>query len=103
MAVDSFHIGSFRIKFSLFLQTLENHFEVGIDDTGNLELILPTMDSHKGMLFGHVCPHCFIVYAIFKVLVPGLFAVESLKTVQAKVLFYVDAHHSCLQVIDSCS
>ena len=43
MAVDLFHVRSLRngttIKFGFLL---ENHFEVGIDIKGNLELVLPT-------------------------------------------------------------
>ena len=55
-------------------------------DEENSELVLPTMESHEGILFRHVCPHCFMVYAIFEVLVPGCFAVKSLEAVQAEVL-----------------
>ena len=89
IAVDLFHVWSFRIKFGLFLQTLENHFEVNIDTEETLKLVLPTMKSHEGILFNHVYPHHFVVYAIFEVLVPGLFPVESLKAVQAEVLLAV--------------
>ena len=52
----------------------------------HFELVLPTMESHKRILFRHVYPHCFLIYAIFEVLVPELFAVESLEAVQAEVL-----------------
>ena len=44
------------------------------------------MEYHEGILFGHVYPHHFLVYAIFKVLVSGLFAVKFLEAVQAEVL-----------------
>ena len=85
-AVNSFCVWSFRIKFSLFLQTLENRFEVCIDDEGNLELILPTVESHEEILLGHVYPNSLIVHTIFEVLFPGHFTVESLEAVQAEVL-----------------
>ena len=94
MAVDSFCVGSFRNgttkKFSLFLQTLkrlfQNHFKVNIYGKGNFELVLSTMEPHKEILFRHVYPHHFIVYAIFIVFVSGCLTVESLEAVQAEVL-----------------
>ena len=86
MVVDFSCTGSFRIEFGLILQTLENCFEAGIGNEGNLELVLPTMEFHKEILLGHVNPHHFMVYTIFKLLVPGHFTVESLEAVQAEVL-----------------
>ena len=47
---------------------------------------LPAMESHEGIWFGHVCPHHFMVFAMLKVLVPGLFTVASSEAVQAEVL-----------------
>ena len=47
VAVDFPSAGSFRIEFSLTLRNLETHFEVGIDDEGNLELVLPIIDLMK--------------------------------------------------------
>ena len=48
MVVDLFHVGSFRngttIKFSFLL---EYHFKVSIDIEGNLEVVLPTMESQE--------------------------------------------------------
>ena len=52
-------IGRFSTQFDLILKTLENRFEVSVDDEGNSELVLPTIESHEGILFRHVCPHCF--------------------------------------------
>ena len=63
------------IKFSFLL---ENRFKVGIDIKGNLELVLPTMESHERILFKQVYPNHFIVYAIFIVFVPVCLAVKSL-------------------------
>ena len=40
----------------------------------------------KKILLGHVYSHHFMVYAIFKVLVPGCFTGKSLEAVQVKVL-----------------
>ena len=54
VAVDFPGVGGFRIEFSLILQTLKNHFKVGINDEENFELVLPTMESHEGILFRHV-------------------------------------------------
>ena len=89
--VDFFGIGSFRIEchcpFGLILQTLENCFKINIDDKWNLELVLPTMEPHEGICFKHVYSNCFVVFAIFEVLVPGHFAVESLEADQAEVVF----------------
>ena len=78
MMVNFSGVGSFRIEFGLILQTLEICFKVSIDDEANLELVLLTVESHKGILLGHVNPHCFVVYVIFEVFVPGLFAGKSL-------------------------
>ena len=66
---------------------MENRFKVGVDEEGNSELVLLTMESHKGIRFGHAYPHHFVVYETSEVFVPGLFAVESLKTVQTEVVF----------------
>ena len=87
VAVDFPGIGSFRTEFSLILQTLKNCFKVSIDDEWNSELVLPTMESHEGILFKQVDPHSFVVYTIFKVLVPGHFTLKSLEAVQAEVVF----------------
>ena len=76
--VDLFHVWSFRIKFGLLLQTLENRFELGMDDEGNLELVLPAVESHEAMLFEHAYPHRFIVCTIVVMLVPGCLAVKSM-------------------------
>ena len=65
---------------------MENCLEVSVDDERNLELVLPTMESHERIWFGHVDLHHFVVSAIFEVFVPGLFTVESLEVVQAEVL-----------------
>ena len=50
MAVNLFHVGNFRnettIKFGFFF-LLENCFRVRINDKGNIELVLSTMESHK--------------------------------------------------------
>ena len=67
--------------FSLILRTLENCFKVSIDNEGSSELVLPIMESHEGILFMHVCPHHFVVCAIFEVLVPGCFTLISLEAV----------------------
>ena len=56
---------------------------------GTLNWILPTMKFHEGILFRHVHPHCFVVYAIFEVLVPGCPTVKSLEAVQAEVLSFL--------------
>ena len=85
MAVDFSGIESFRIEFDLIPHTLKICFKVDINDKGNSELVLPMIKSHKGIWFRHVYPHHFVVHAIFEVLVPGHFAVESLKAVQAEV------------------
>ena len=53
----------------------------------NIELILPSMESHARILFRHAYPNCFLVYTISEVLVPELFAVESLEAVQAEIMF----------------
>ena len=89
VAVDSFRVGSFRNKTTIkfcFVFLLGNPFEVRICGKGNFKLVLSTIKSHKRILFGHVYPNCFIVYAIFIVFVPGFLAVKSLKAVQAEVL-----------------
>ena len=66
---------------------MENRFKVSVDDERNLELVLLIMESHKGILFGHVYPHQSVVCIIFEVLVPGLCAVKSLKTVETEAVF----------------
>ena len=87
MAADFSHVSSFRITFSLILlQNLENCFEVSTDDEGNLELVLPTMESLKEIWFRHVYSHHFMVFAILKVLVPGGFIVKSLEAILVEVL-----------------
>ena len=86
MAVDFPGVGSFRIEFGHMLRTLENRFEIAVDDEWNLELVLPMIEPHKSILFGNVYSHHFVVFPIFKVLVPGCFAVKSLNVVQAEVL-----------------
>ena len=58
-----------------------------VDDEGNPELVLPTVESHKEIFFRHVYPHHFMVYRIFEVLVFGFFTLKSLETVQAEVVF----------------
>ena len=88
MIVDFSHV--WMIRISLFLQTLENHFEVSIDNEGNLELVIPTVESQEGILLGHVDPHCFMACATFEVFIPGLFALESLEAVQAEVIFVLE-------------
>ena len=89
MAVDFSHVGSFRIEFGLILQTLSNDFKVDVDDEGNLEWVLPTMEFHRGIFFRHIYPYHFVVYAISEVLVPGPFTVKSLEAVQAEVLSFL--------------
>ena len=78
MAVDSFHVESFKngttIKFGFLL---EHHFNIGIDIKGNLEMVLPTMEPQERILSRHVYNNCFVC-AIFIVLVPGCLAVKSL-------------------------
>ena len=86
VAVDSFRVWSFMIKFSLFLQTLKNCFEISVYDKGNFELVLSALKPHEKILVWHVYPNRFIVYTIFKVLVPGL-SLESLEAVQTEVIF----------------
>ena len=87
VVVDFSHVRSFKIEFGLILQTLKNRFKVSINDEGNLELVLPTMESHEGILFGHVYSHCFIVYVILEVLAFCFFTLEYEESVQAKVVF----------------
>ena len=82
-----FRVGAWRIRISPFLHTLENHFKVSIDDEGNLELVLLTVESHEGILFENVYPHRFMVCTIFEVLVFGFLTLKSLETVQAEVVF----------------
>ena len=86
--VDISHVtGGLGIRIGVFLQTLENCFKVSIDDEGNLEFVLPTVECHKRIPFGHVYPNHFVVCTTFEMFVPGLFTVESLKTVQTEVVF----------------
>ena len=70
----------------LILQALKSCFKISIDNKWN---VLPTMESHEGIWFVPVYPHCFIVHTIFQMLVPGRFAVESLEAVQEEVLLAV--------------
>ena len=48
------------------------------------------MESPEGILFKRIYPHHFAVYAIFEVLVPEPFTVESLEAVQAEVFSSLD-------------
>ena len=57
-----------------------------MDDEWKIELVLPMMEPHKEILFGHVYSHRFMVYTKFEVLVSGCFTVKSLEAVQAEVL-----------------
>ena len=68
---------------------MENHFKVGTDDEGDLEIVLLTVESHKGICFRHIYPHHFVVCTISEVLVPGPFAGKSLEIVQTEVLLVV--------------
>ena len=77
-------VESFRIKLGLIFQTLENCFKVGVDNKGNLELVL--LESHEQILLRHIDPHCFVVCTIIEVFGTGLFAGKSLETVQPEVL-----------------
>ena len=86
MAVDFSGVGSFWINNMRGLQALKNRFEIGINNEGNLALVLPSMEPQKGICFGHVYSHCCVVFAIFKMLVRGHFTVKSLVAVQAAVL-----------------
>ena len=89
VVVNFSHVSSFKVDFGLILQTMENDFKIGINYEGNFELVLPTVKSHEGIFLGHVCPHCFIVYAIFEVLISGLFALKSLEAVQGEEVVFV--------------
>ena len=87
MEVNFSHVGVLRIGIGLLFNILKNGFEVSIDDEGNFELIVPTMKFHKKMLCRHFDTYHFIVYAVFKVFAPSHFAVKSLETVSAEVVF----------------
>ena len=83
--VDFPGVESFRITDVRGLQALKNHSEIDVDDNWNLELVFPTMESHKG--FRHVHSHSFMVFAIFEVLLPGCFTLKYLEAVQTEVVF----------------
>ena len=55
---------------------------------GTLNWYCP-LESHEGILLGHVDPHHFLVYTIFKVFVFGFFPMKSLETVQADIFLLV--------------
>ena len=62
------------------------------------------MESHKRILFRHVCPHQFVVYTTFEVFVPGLFTRKSLETVQTELLLVsiatIASHKLSTQILD---